>query len=99
MSSTTAISGGSERMPELRSRRRRRHRRAPIIDAGLLVAALCLLGIGFLMVTSASMPMADRNYEDPFFFVLRHGVALALALVCGALCFAVPPRLGSVSPR
>jgi cell division protein FtsW len=93
MSSTTAISGGSERMPELRSRRRRRHRRAPIIDAGLLVAALCLLGIGFLMVTSASMPMADRNYEDPFFFVLRHGVALALALVCGALCFAVPPRL------
>ncbi|WP_082673885.1 putative lipid II flippase FtsW [Thiohalocapsa sp. ML1] len=73
-------------------RRRRLERREQMLDGGLLVAVLFLLGFGFVMVTSASMPMADRNYDDPFFFVLRHGVALGLALACGALCFAVPPR-------
>ena len=80
----------AEGVPGVR-RRRRLERREPLLDAGLLVAVLFLLGLGFVMVTSASMPMADRNYDDPFFFVLRHGVALALALTCGALCFAVPP--------
>ncbi len=75
-------------------RRRRRHeRREPMLDGGLLVAVLFLLGLGFVMVTSASMPMADRNYQDPFFFVLRHGVALGLALMFGALCFAVPLKV------
>ncbi|WP_295543530.1 putative lipid II flippase FtsW [uncultured Thiohalocapsa sp.] len=71
-------------------RRRRQDRRPPMLDAGLLVAVLFLLGLGFVMVTSASMPMADRNYDDALFFVLRHGVAIALALFCGAFCFAVP---------
>jgi cell division protein FtsW len=74
-------------------RRRRQEKRMPMLDGGLLVAVLFLLGLGFVMVTSASMPMADRTYEDPFFFVLRHGVALTLALMCGALCFAVPLRV------
>lgn len=74
-------------------RRRRYERRDPALDAWLLVAVLFLLGLGFVMVTSASMPMADRNYDDPFFFVLRHGVALALALTCGAVCFAVPIKV------
>lgn len=74
-------------------RRRRRHERSgAMLDAGLLVAVLFLLGLGFVMVTSASMPMADRNYDDPFFFVVRHGVALALALTCAAICFAVPSK-------
>ncbi len=74
-------------------RRRRPERRPPALDAGLLLAVLFLLGLGFVMVTSASMPMADRNYDDPFFFVMRHGVALTLALSCGAICFAVPLRV------
>ncbi|KAA6186625.1 putative lipid II flippase FtsW [Thiohalocapsa marina] len=60
------------------------------LDLGLLICVAFLLGLGFVMVTSASMPIADRNYGDPFFYVLRHGFALGLALICGALCFAVP---------
>jgi cell division protein FtsW len=83
----------AEPIPAAMRRRRRHEKREPILDGGLLVAVLCLLGLGFVMVTSASMPMADRNYDDPFFFVLRHGVALALALACGALCFSVPLKV------
>jgi len=72
-------------------RRRRGPRESPL-DFALLAVVLGLLGLGFVMVTSASMPMADRTYGDPFFFVLRHGVALTLALAAGLACFAVPPR-------
>jgi cell division protein FtsW len=83
----------AEATPAAVRRRRRHEKREPALDGGLLVAVLCLLGLGLIMVTSASMPMADRNYEDPFFFVIRHGVALSLALTCGALCFAVPLKV------
>lgn len=86
LESRTGAAAGSRAAP-----RRRRSGRVPaVIDLPLLLAVLALLCIGFLMVTSASMPMADRNYEDPFFFVLRHGFALGLALACGVVCFAVP---------
>ena len=74
-------------------RRRRSENRDPALDYGVLLGVLFLLGLGFVMVTSASMPIADRNYGDPFFFVLRHGFAMTLALGCGALCFAVPIKV------
>lgn len=74
----------------LQRRQRRRERGEPLFDGWLLVVALALLGFGMLMVTSASMPIADRTTGDPFYFVIRHGFALGLALTCGALCFAVP---------
>ncbi|HBG96699.1 MAG TPA: putative lipid II flippase FtsW [Chromatiaceae bacterium] len=64
-----------------------------VLDYGLLLGVLFLLGLGFVMVTSASMPIADRNYGDPFFFVMRHGFAMILALLAGALCFAVPIKV------
>ena len=73
-------------------RQRRRDRRQPLIDVWLLAVVLGLLGLGFVMVTSASMPIADRTYGDPFFFVWRHGLALGLALAAGLLCFALPLR-------
>jgi cell division protein FtsW len=93
MTSAAAIPGArpSGAQPSARRRRRLERRSAPL-DYGLLVTVLFLLGLGFIMVTSASMPIADRNYNDPFFFVLRHGFAMALALLCGALCFAVPMK-------
>ncbi|MGB5831258.1 MAG: putative lipid II flippase FtsW [Thiohalocapsa sp.] len=74
-------------------RRRRTEALGPALDYGVLLGVLFLIGLGFVMVASASMPIADRNYDDPFFFVLRHGFAMTLALICGVLCFAVPIRI------
>lgn len=82
----------TRRAPGAAARARRREQREVVIDGWLLVVVAGLVGLGFLMVTSASMPLADRTYGDPFFFVLRHGFALGLALAAGALCFAVPIR-------
>lgn len=55
------------------------------IDQTLLVSSLLLLAIGAVMVTSASIGVADRQLGDPFFFAYRHllyiGLGIAFALL------------------
>ncbi|HEX7028502.1 MAG TPA: FtsW/RodA/SpoVE family cell cycle protein, partial [Gammaproteobacteria bacterium] len=55
------------------------------IDQTLLVSGILLLSIGIVMVTSASVSVAERMYGDPFFFARRHliyiGLGMALALL------------------
>ncbi|NEX16661.1 MAG: putative lipid II flippase FtsW [Halochromatium sp.] len=77
----------------LRGRGRRRDRAEPIVEGLLLVCVLGLLGLGFVMVASASLPIGARDYSDPFFFVIRHSMALGLALFCGLICFAIPVQV------
>jgi cell division protein FtsW len=62
------------------------------LDYGLLVAAIAITAFGFIMVASASLPVADSSHGSPFHFVIRHALALVLALGAGLLCFAVPVR-------
>ncbi len=71
---------------------RRRQGRLPALDYSLLLCALGITAFGFVMVASASLPVADHTYGSPFHFVLRHSLALGLALGAGLLCFAVPVR-------
>ena len=69
--------------------KRRRGRSAPL-DFALLGCALGLLALGFVMVSSASMTIADSCCKDPFFFVIRHALALGLALTAGVVAFSIP---------
>lgn len=73
-----------------RERNRRRTASLPDLDWPLLLCVLLLLGFGFVMVSSASMPIADRIFDAPFHFVIRHAVALGLGTVAGILVFATP---------
>ncbi|MFO6485368.1 FtsW/RodA/SpoVE family cell cycle protein [Escherichia coli] len=51
-------------------------------DRTLLWLTFGLAAIGFIMVTSASMPIGQRlTDEDPFFFAKRDGVYLILAFI------------------
>ena len=81
-------------MPDRLADRRHRPRSQllPELDWVLLSSVVFLLGFGFVMVSSASMPVADKTYGAPFFFVLRHAVALGLALTAALVVFAVPVR-------
>ena len=69
---------------------RRRGGRQAAFDLPLLIVALGLLSLGFVMVASASMTIGDTCCHDPFFFVYRHTIALALALAAGLIAFIIP---------
>jgi cell division protein FtsW len=74
---------------QTKSRRRRRDR-IPEADYALLFSVLFLVVFGFVMVASASMPIADRTYGEPFHFIIRDAVAIGLALAAGIGVFLVP---------
>ena len=68
----------------------RKRERIPAMDYPLLFCALGLLAFGFIMVASASMSVAEKCCHDPYFYVMRHGLALGLALTAGLLTYKVP---------
>jgi cell division protein FtsW len=61
-----------------------------LIDYVLLGLVLALICLGVVMVASASMPLADRTFGDPFHYLARHLFALGLALVAGLAAYWVP---------
>ncbi len=64
-----------------------------VYDNGLIYASLALMAIGLIMVTSASMPVADRLFDNPFHFAIRHGVYLIAAIIAGMVFVQVPMHL------
>ncbi|ODN43059.1 putative lipid II flippase FtsW [Piscirickettsia litoralis] len=57
------------------------------LDGLLIIAILSLLGLGLVMVGSASMVVAQSNYDAPFHFLIRQGIYVALG--CGVMLFMV----------
>ena len=62
-------------------------------DLPLLVASFTLVAIGLLMVYSASIALADgpryANYGR-YYFVVRHGLFVAVGLLISSLVLTVP---------
>lgn len=59
-------------------------------DLGLLMAAAALLSIGLVMVTSASMPVAARLFDNPFHFSIRHAIYIILASSAALFTLMIP---------
>lgn len=76
----------------LQGTRARRRLRLPTLDYELLGTALVLLGLGLVMVASASLPTADRQFSAPFHYVFRHSLAIGLGLGLGAMALVIPMR-------
>lgn len=55
----------------------------------LIFCVLALLCLGSIMVASASMPYAERMHENPFHYVVRHGISIAVATVAAFLTYKV----------
>ena len=51
------------------------------VDKTLFLAAVALIGLGLLMVYSASFPASQRDWGHDVHFVLRQGVAVVLGLL------------------
>jgi cell division protein FtsW len=69
---------------------------APEYDRSLAWAALLLVALGLVMVYSSSIAMAEASRYagyNPAYFLLRHGVFLALSLAAATAVFLVPSRV------
>ena len=69
-----------------------RDQREPI-DTGLLWSALALLGLGLVMVYSASIVAAEADRHTGYhgsYYLLRQSIYLAAALVLGYVAFRIP---------
>ena len=64
-------------------------------DWGLVWAVFALLGAGLVMVYSASIPIAEAKSANhqPAFYLIRHGLYLALGLAMGYAAFQIPSAL------
>ena len=65
-------------------------------DAALLWAGLLLLGVGLVMVYSASIAIAEQSKftsNQPTYFLVRHLFFLGAAAIAAAMVFQVPMRL------
>ena len=53
----------------------------PFPDPWILVASVLLLALGLLMVTSASIPLADSKMGQPFYFLIRQSAFVVVGLL------------------
>ena len=66
-------------------------------DVNLILLALALLSIGLVIVASASMPVADRLFNNPFHFAIRHGIYIVLAIFSALAVMLLPMQWWRVS--
>ena len=62
-------------------------------DGWLLVLATILVVFGLVMMSSASVEIASRSYDDPFYHLKRQLVFLVIGLTAAAAVVATPMRL------
>ncbi len=67
-----------------------RKRAAAPADYWLLGALLALLAIGMVLVSSASITLADRKYGEPLYFLYRHLMFTALGVGLGLIVACIP---------
>ncbi len=59
-------------------------------DRSYVLLALCMYTIGLIMVASSSMPVAERLFDNPFHFIIRHMVYIVLSLGIAAVALQIP---------
>lgn len=59
-------------------------------DPWLLTAAICLILIGFVMISSASIEVAAVRNSNPFFYMIRHGIFILIGLAAAIVALNIP---------
>ncbi|MBY4676599.1 putative lipid II flippase FtsW [Marinobacterium arenosum] len=59
-------------------------------DPGVLACAVTLMLTGFVMITSASLDVAERTTGTPLFYMVRQGIFMSLALTGAVLVYRIP---------
>jgi len=59
-------------------------------DRSFIVLGLTMYMVGLVMVASSSIPVAERLFNNPFHFVIRHGVYILLSLGVAGVTLQIP---------
>jgi len=59
------------------------------LDPVLTIAFIALLAIGVIMVASSSISVADRNFSNPFYYLQRQLIFVAMGLVAAFIVFKI----------
>jgi cell division protein FtsW len=68
-------------------------RRGLDLDFPLLAGCLALLGLGLVMIASASTEVAAVNVGSPLYYMLRHLIYLVIGLATAAVVLLIPLQL------
>ena len=60
------------------------------VDRWFLATVVLLLGWGLVMVSSASISIAERQFEDPFYYLWRQLIAMGLGTVAALIILRIP---------
>ena len=59
-------------------------------DRSLILLALTMYMVGLVMVATSSMPIAERLFNNPFHFVIRHSLYIILSFGIAAISLQIP---------
>ena len=62
-------------------------------DKWFVFSVICIVALGLLMMTSASIVISDRQMHQPFYFLFKQLIFLTLGVTCSTLCIANYPVL------
>ncbi len=60
------------------------------IDSVLFLSTLTLLIIGLVMMTSASIMLADNNFGNPFYYLQKQSMFILIGIVAGYIVWRLP---------
>lgn len=61
-----------------------------VVDPWLATAVVAILGLGYVMVVSASLHIAAESYGNPWFYAIRQAIFIGLGLLAAGIAFRVP---------
>jgi cell division protein FtsW len=64
-----------------------------VFDTTLLLIVGAIVLLGLVMMTSASISVADRSAHEPFHFLERQSVGVALGIVCCGIMLLIPTQV------
>ncbi len=70
--------------------RERRDSEGLLVDPILLICSFSLLFVGLIMMTSASISVADKNFSDPFHYINRQLIFACVGLLAGFIVWKTP---------
>jgi len=86
----TIVSVGSFKWPSLPQWLTVDNNSSVTFDRSFVVLAIALYVIGLVMVASSSMPVAERLFNNPFHFVMRHMIYICLSIGIAIVALQIP---------